>query len=360
MDWEIPTGMCVLVGPNGSGKSTLLRAWEFLVNYALRGLNYAVQESGGLAGLRHFDAGDASIRFDVRSPFTTWSVEVPFSGSVPERLPREELEARGTLVASFAAAEFRGTFLGAPATRARGESMVVKYLDTREAQADVADGDGINLEARVYCPLRFDLASLRRNGSPVDSAVSLAEDGSSVWSVLRNWRDKRETRAQYDFVVSAMRDAFGATFEDLEFEFTAQLVSGRVIVPARKESVPFHLFSDGWLTGLLLLCAVASVRPGELLAIDEPENSLHPHAIRAMLRHMGEWVTARRASLILATHSPVVLNQFDDRSRVFVIEPDHATVPVPLDQHPNAEWLSHFAVGDAYANEEVGAPRVSP
>lgn len=31
----------------------------------------------------------------------------------------------------------------------------------------------------------------------------------------------------------------------------------------------------------------------------------------------------------------------------------------PLDEHPNAEWLSHFSVGDAYANEEVGAPRAA-
>jgi hypothetical protein len=32
---------------------------------------------------------------------------------------------------------------------------------------------------------------------------------------------------------------------------------------------------------------------------------------------------------------------------------------MPLDEHPNAEWLSHFSVGDAYANEEVGAPQAA-
>ncbi len=65
------------------------------------------------------------------------------------------------------------------------------------------------------------------------------------------------------------------------------------------------------------------------------------------------------ATIILATHSPVVLNQIRDRERVFVTESIEGRFPIPLDEHPNHEWLAHFSIGDAYANEEVGAPQAA-
>lgn len=366
-EWEIPAGLSVVVGPNGSGKSTLLRAFEFLATLTWGGVDRAIQYTGGRVGLRHFDAGDEPIEFSMRLGDLEWKVVLPFSGPSTDALFQEEIRWKGTAQMSYAAGSIRGTLLDAQEDRKPGESQLLRYAN---ALGKNTESNAILflvqyrllqwLEPSKYWSSRtYDLARLRRSGSPSDSDTTLSADGTNVWSVLRNWRDKRETRARYDFVIAGMRDAFAAHFEDLDFEFTAQQVSGRVYVPGRKESLPFHLFSDGWMTGLLHLSAIASTRSQGLFILDEPENSLHPHAIRSIFRSMSAWAEKEGLTGVFATHSPVVLNQLKDRGRVFVIEPGLAQTPTPLDEHPNAEWLSHFSVGDAYANEEVGAPRAA-
>jgi predicted ATPase len=366
-EWEIPEGLSVVVGPNGSGKTTLLRAFEFLSILIGDGVDRAIQFSGGRAGLRHFDAGDEPIEFSTRLGDLEWKVVLPFSGPSTDALFLEEIRWKGAPQMSFAAGSIQGAVLDAQDDRKPGESRVARYLAalSMRVESHAEQFSGVHsflrriVPSKYWSSLCYNLARLRRSGSPADSDTTLSADGTNVWSVLRNWRDKRETRARYDFVIAGMRDAFAAHFDELDFEFTAQQVSGRVYVPGRKDSVPFHLFSDGWMTGLLHLCAVASSNRGGHFILDEPENSLHPHAIRSIFRSMSAWAEKESLAGVFATHSPVVLNQFKDRSRVFVIEPGLARTPTALDEHPNAEWLSHFSVGDAYANEEVGAPRAA-
>jgi predicted ATPase len=47
---------------------------------------------------------------------------------------------------------------------------------------------------------------------------------------------------------------------------------------------------------------VASTDSGDLIAIDEPENALHPHAIKLLLEHMREWSQRYSTTILLATH----------------------------------------------------------
>lgn len=355
--WEIPEGLSVLVGPNGSGKSTALGALAFLRDLATLGVSKAIQASNGLVGLRHFDAGDDFVRLAVSDGALSWDFAIPFDGPNVNVQIGETLRADGKAIIEFTPFSEQGTKNG----EAIGNNRDA-WSRARDALRQNPDGaiDAALLErVRDYAhwqTLRYDVTYLRRSGSVADSEMTLSSNGRSVWSVLRNWRDKRETKDRYDFVREAMRDAFTAQFDDLDFEYTAQQVAARIYVPGRKEAVAHHLFSDGWFTGLLHLCAIASTPPNGLVSLDEPENSLHPHAIRSLLRSIGRWADAKRLSVVLATHSPVVLNQFKDRARVFVMEHGPARCPVPLDEHPNHEWLSHFSIGDAYANEEVGAP----
>ena len=46
------------------------------------------------------------------------------------------------------------------------------------------------------------------------------------------------------------------------------------------------LAPDGWFVALLHLTAVASTGEGDLIAIDEPENALHPRAIKLLIERM--------------------------------------------------------------------------
>ena len=127
------------------------------------------------------------------------------------------------------------------------------------------------------------------------------------------------------------------------------------------DGVPAYFTPNGWLTGLLHLCAVASAEPGSLIAIDEVENSLHPYAIRKLIEAFREWAEEHDLTVCLATHSPVVLNEFkEEPERVFVMEPGQATLPVPLSDLCGRDWLAHFSLGDLYEHGDFGNQSNAP
>ncbi len=68
-----------------------------------------------------------------------------------------------------------------------------------------------------------------------------------------------------------------------------------------------------------------------MLAIDEPENALHPHAIRLLLERMRAWSRRKSVTVLLATHSPVIINDFDTRpEQLFVMQPEGPLSPVSV------------------------------
>jgi predicted ATPase len=90
------------------------------------------------------------------------------------------------------------------------------------------------------------------------------------------------------------------------------------------------------------------------VAIDEFENSLHPHAIRVLIEYIRDRAAKRDLTVLLASHSPVVLDQFREcPSQAIVMDP--VNPPTPLDKLENPDWLAQFSLGELYANENIGA-----
>jgi predicted ATPase len=58
--------------------------------------------------------------------------------------------------------------------------------------------------------------------------------------------------------------------------------------------------SDGTLRYLMLVAALLTPRPPELLALDEPEASLHPDLIPALARLIA--AAAQRSQIVVVTH----------------------------------------------------------
>lgn len=76
------------------------------------------------------------------------------------------------------------------------------------------------------------------------------------------------------------------------------------------ESVPFVKLSSGHKIILLALTAlVRYCEEGTLVLIDEPESHLHPPLLSAFTRAISELVTDRNGLCVVATHSPVVLQE---------------------------------------------------
>ena len=127
--------------------------------------------------------------------------------------------------------------------------------------------------------------------------------------------------------------------------------------PGSEVALPMWLGPDGLLQAILVLVAVAGAQDRAVLAIDEMENFLHPHAIRSVLRSVRALADERHLTVILTTHSPVLMNEFKGHEEnFFIMEPGRQEQPVRLTDARDPDWLAHFSLGDLYDREEFAAP----
>jgi predicted ATPase len=357
VEWS-PEGVCALVGPNGAGKSTLLDVLLLLRHTFEFGLTQALNQHGGMDNLRSFESDP-----DERVAFKLFGdVPVPYNWQI--MFDAGALSARG-LYTEYA-------FDAGGISILRDENS--KDLDVGEEQIPTDERSALRVGSDMLklgrglsairsliqtyrCYSTYHFTHLRESGSSVTADKVLDLHGRNVFSLLRNWRDTRVDRSRYDFVMQNLRTIFPDTFADLDFETAGTTVTGRVVTPRRDTSYPITFAPNGLLTALLHLCAVASVSQGGVVAIDELENSLHPFAIKHLIEAFRKWSTQTQSTVLLSTHSPVVLDQFREcPEQVFVMERGQETNPVPLPKVRDPEYLAHFSLGDLYAHLDFGSP----
>jgi predicted ATPase len=187
----------------------------------------------------------------------------------------------------------------------------------------------------------------------------LSPKGQNLWSVLSGWKAAPGLSAgRFDWVMDHARRAFPGQLAAIEFDaggFPVLFPSGAVDA---ENSLPAERAADGLLVGLLHLTAVAGAERGAILAFDEPENHLHPYAIRSLLRSMRDRAEERDLTIILTTHSPVVMNEFrHELEQVFVLETsERGAMPSRISDLHNEEWLAQARLGTLYDRLAFGAP----
>jgi predicted ATPase len=92
-----------------------------------------------------------------------------------------------------------------------------------------------------------------------------------------------------------------------------------------------------------------------MLTFDEPETSLHPHAIAVFSEAVGHAVTEFSRQVFIATHSPVLMSQFaPDSCLVLGAGSERQTTIEHLDESPGTQdLLDAYALGSLYMAEEV-------
>jgi len=362
VSWK-PSGVCALVGPNGSGKTTVLSLFQFLQDAFRKDLPSAIEKQGGPWRIRNMQAdADDPVKLAISVGDLRWELQLGIRGSSIDPRPGERVTQESELLIDRALYSGRMKSQVGPLLLADNDPHLalsaVSAFD-RPAKLDplVAAIDSF----RVF--LGYDLPRLRRQGSPVSGEVELLAKGENAFTVLRNWQTNRELRDRFEFVKDGLRVAFPELSEDIDFEPTSTNVWVRMHLPGANPSdgVPAYFTPNGWLTGLLHLCAVAGAEPGSLVAIDEVENSLHPFAIRKLMEAFRDWAEDHDLTICLATHSPVVLDEFkEEPENVFVMEHGQEKQPVPLNELYDPDWLSRFSLGQLYAHGEFAGQRKSP
>jgi predicted ATPase len=352
--WQ-PEGVAVLVGQNGAGKSTLLNLLLLLSKLQSLSDQEALEQVGGVWGVVHVNAPKGKAAVAIIVDDLRYDAFALPDGSISQCLMGSTL----AIIKNFGDPRtvLNNAKTGEPAEVAdvKRQSVFGAWLDKdRELQQECKRLQQTLEEYRVYS--HYSLGSLRTRGSPQSSDTHLLPDGSNVFSLLRNWRDSGELEERYEFVTEGLRQAFPGQFYRFDFE-SAQTVVFAAFRDKAGVKVPARAVSEGMLTVLLHLCAVASAPSGGMVALDEPENSLSPYAIRIFLERTRARAAQNDLTVLLATHSPALLNHFkDEPENVWIIDPGHDVTLKALTELHDEDWIARFSIGDLYAREVVGAP----
>jgi predicted ATPase len=321
----LPVEACsVFVGANGVGKTNLYKALGLLRAAADGTITRAIAEEGGIesvlwAGKRrrgdpvrlilkaHFDEMDYGV--EVGLPHS-YEVEIGLRRPTEAAFDIEPLIKQERLVVrhgrrDVVMMERKGAFVALRNEAGSRETHRDALLPSETALAAFRDGARYpELEAvrremldwRLYHDFRTDAGSPIRQPCHAITTPTLSADGRDLAAVLATLFVIREDTVD---LAAAVDDAFpgarlaafdGGSFCRFEMQF-----------PDMPRPLAMQELSDGTLKYLCLLGALMGYRLPSLIALNEPEASLHPALLPPLARLIAR--SAGKARLWIVTHS---------------------------------------------------------
>lgn len=319
----------VFIGANGTGKTNLYKSLQTLRRAADGTLTRAIAEEGGLqsvlwAGERrrgepvrlilkaHFDELNESgvphtyeVQIGLRQP-----TEAAFSLEPLIKEERLVVRERGRDVVMM---ERKGPLVVLRNENGVRETHKNAVLPSEAALSAFRDGarypelEAVRremLEWRLYHDFRTDAGSPVRQSCYAITTPTLAPDGHDLAAVLATLSAIRGDTHDLD---QSIEDAFpGAKMRAGEDGSHCRFSLAFPDVPR-----PFsaHELSDGTLKYLCLLGALLGYRLPSLIALNEPESSLHPSLLAPLARLIGK--AAGRTRIWIVTHSAVLADAIE-------------------------------------------------
>ena len=171
-----------------------------------------------------------------------------------------------------------------------------------------------------------------RQPSPPGLGTRFQTDGSNLpWVIEDLRREERQFAKWLDHVRTALGDIRDIRSierpEDRHRYLVVEYDNGAV--------VPSWLVSDGTLR-LLALTIPAYIKDlREIFLIEEPENGIHPRAMETVIQSLESIYDSQ---VLIATHSPIVINQLDANQIIcFAKNINGATATVAGNRHPQLQ-----------------------
>jgi len=359
----------VLFGPNGSGKSTLLDSLWFVRDCAIRGVELAsTQRSHGIGIL--FDGAsedDQRVSIELQTDTVRYTLEFDLASGRIDPLPGERLTNLSTNevridrdVGSENAILYSSHLQQSAAYKLRDpEKLTLNlYLGFNSADEDAGSLDRLLHFVRLYHSRSFFLHRLKTQGSESSPEVRLWDRGDNAWSVLRNLHDRKNRDDRFTTILEFMREAF-PSFEDIFLEQTGpNSVYASFFETGRSRPILASGVSDGHLQLLLILIALFSEGPAReaLILLDEPELSLHPWALVVLAKAIRAAGAEWNKQVLVATHSPVLISQFDPHEIIAAETEDGRTRLRRVSEMEDIQdLLDQYASGSLYMSETIGA-----
>lgn len=334
----LPLGqLSVITGANGSGKSSVYRSLRLLADVAQNSVIASLAREGGLpstfwAGPETISRGvrqgtyaveglaarnAASLKLGFGSDEYGYSIDLGYPPPPPPatmflldpRVKRECIWHGAVYRKASALVDRRNNFVWLSTMKGEEPVMLTQHLgDADSMLASVADPQRAPemlavREAirgwRFYDHMRTDADAPARTAQIGTFSPVLHHDGSNLAAALETIMEIRSDGA----LAAALEDAFPGSklsIEDKNGRFEIQLRQHGLLRPLSAAEL-----SDGTLRFLLLIAALLTPRPPELMVLNEPETSLHPTLLPALARLIV--TAAEKTQIVVVSHAQVLI-----------------------------------------------------
>ena len=341
--------LTVLVGANGVGKTNLYRALELVQGAATGEMGLSIAREGGLGSVMW-----AGERQATDMPLLTLEVGLDHSIDDVPLAPRYRIEV------GFGDSQYEAIFAHEPKVKFETLSIAqgkrrVDVLERKQIAAWYRDDTG----ARRHLD-----EPLLNTETALSALRGTLPELDSVRHLLGNWRFYHGFRSDGGSpvrrpalaVTSPLLDADGgnlaavlATLVHIRNDTTAldqtiddAFPGAKLIVPPPGEFATFtlrfpefpkrqfgaHELSDGTVQFLAMAGALLSYRLPPLIALNEPENSLHPDLLPALARLIAR--AAGRTQVLVVTHSRILADALAEET---------GTIPREVIRKNGGTWL---------------------
>lgn len=306
----------VLVGPNGCGKSNLYQSIYLLARSAQGELARTLAREGGMPSVMWAGAWNPKKPKRMSLEVEVDEFEYELTCGLPQALGtvfkldpeiKEEsvrLRDRGTRRvnmlhrsgASLMVRDVKGNKTQYPREVSTSESAL-SQLREPNLYPELAVVREEMSSWRFYHHFRTDPDSPIRQPQIGIRTPVLSHDGSDLAAVLQTIREIGDAEA----LDEAVENAFPGSALQIDVDRERMLLRIMMSVPGLNRSLDARELSDGTLRYLCLLGALLGPRPPSLMALNEPETSLHPDLLDPLGRLVAQ--AASRSQLWIATHS---------------------------------------------------------
>lgn len=300
-----------IVGRNGSGKSNFADVFSFVSEAMVQPLQAVFDRRGGIAAVRNRSSGrsyppNLGLAFEFGAINGThggrYAFEVRALPNYGYRIVREQCQVRNEDGGSW--------FDRGDRWKSNTKGLVPALEPSALALPVVAGDERFAPVFRVLSGMRaysIEPARLREMQDP-DSGVTLKRDGGNAASVLQELlrgENGTSNRAEIDRILESIVPATKAVTpkkhgNKLSMSFSQEWGSGK-----RLTFDAFNM-SDGTLRCVGLIMAVFQKPSPSVLVIEEPEATIHPGALGAVLDLIRK--AAKTMQVVVTTHSPELLD----------------------------------------------------
>jgi len=358
------TPLHAFIGPNDSGKSTLLKAVA-LCGVAVSDLDtrdpkQLREESRSLLG----PFGDPiSILSRVRQSDPSRLQSEPI-GSIVLETPHADSFLFEAVAGGYRQEFLREDSPTAPRLREeRNFDLSYRLHADENAAAFVLGSQFLAIRIRDALRsslLRFDPDALRRPSTLIPGVVNFSSDrGVGLPGVIDSIKNRDDD--SFPRLSSEFKSKF-PTVRELRLKVSTPSTKALEVILQDGTAVSPEAMSEGMLYYLGFL-ALQYLEPRSILLLEEPENGLHPSRIADVVRVLRA-ITERGTQVLMATHSPLVINELQPEEVTLVTRhSERGTRLTLLRDTPHFEERSKvYALGElwlSYADGVDEAPLLS-